>query len=157
MWVYLKIALYFYRPPLLFLHIFVKMPASLLQVDFTWPQVFGCRIRGYWYLVMILPDRFHWCVTCCSWVLFQYDGDFCPYSHQAKVCDCPTFCHSGIFDTVFLIAGCWGSLFGHMEYPCVMWKFMAFSIKFYIPFLKYTCEFVLPFRSSVVLTVSHAK
>ena len=35
-----------------------------------------------------------------------------------------------------------------MEDPAVMWKFTEFSIKYYTPFLKYACDFVLLFISS---------
>ena len=44
-----------------------------------------------------------------------------------------------------------------MDYPTVMWKFTAFSLKFYIPFLEDFYVFVLPFGGSGVLTVSHDK
>ena len=44
-----------------------------------------------------------------------------------------------------------------MEDPVVMWKFMAFSVKYYIHFLKYACAFVLTSRISGVLTGLRAK
>ena len=44
-----------------------------------------------------------------------------------------------------------------MEDPAVLWKFTVLSVKLYIPFLKDACAFVLPFRSSGVLTGLHAK
>ena len=52
---------------------------------------------------------------------------------------------------------CRGYLIGQMEDTTVMWKFMTFSLKLYIPFLKDVCEFVLPFGSSGVLTGLYAK
>ena len=44
-----------------------------------------------------------------------------------------------------------------MEDPTVVWKFMAFSVKLYIPFLNDACAFVLPFGSSGLLTGLHVK
>ena len=44
-----------------------------------------------------------------------------------------------------------------MEDPAVMWKFMAFDVISYIPFLKYICVFVLTSRISGLPTGLHAK
>ena len=44
-----------------------------------------------------------------------------------------------------------------MEDPTAVWKFAAFFVKTYTPLLKDACEFVLPFKSSGLLTGSHAK
>ena len=44
-----------------------------------------------------------------------------------------------------------------MENPTVVGKISAFSVKTCIPFLKDACEFSLPFRSSRVLALPHAK
>ena len=44
-----------------------------------------------------------------------------------------------------------------MEDPTAVGKFMVFSVKTYIPFLKDACVFVLPFSSCRVLVGPHAK
>ena len=44
-----------------------------------------------------------------------------------------------------------------MEDTTVMWKFMTFSLKLYILFMKDVCAFVLSFGVSVVLTGLNAK
>ena len=54
-------------------------------------------------------------------------------------------------------AECWGYLIGRMEDPAVVWNFGELSVKLYIPFLKYSSNFVLLFSSNGVLTGLHGK
>ena len=133
-------------------HLFVwKSQSNFAKGECAWPQGFVCYVRGDHCFLMLYPDCVHWCVTCCSWVWFQLDDDFCPDVHRAEGLSCPPLCHCGVFYSFFLCAECWGALIGQMEDPTVVWKFAAFSI----PFLKDTCAFVLPFRSCWVLAGPH--
>ena len=75
------------------------------------------------------------------------DDDFRPDANQAEVFGRPPLCHCGVFNPVYLCVEYQGDLMGQMEGPIVVGKFATFSVKTYIPFLKYACAVVLPFRS----------
>ena len=77
--------------------------------------------------------------------------------HRSESCGRLTLCYCGVFNPVFLCAECQGDLIGQMEGPTIVGKFAAFSVKTYIPFLKYACAFVLPFRSCRVLAGPHTE
>ena len=123
----------------------------------AWPQGFGCPMRGDCCYLKIYPDLVHWCVTCCSWLWVHLNHDFRPDAHQSEGFGRSPLCHCGVFNPAFLCLEFWGELIGQMEDPTVMWKFTAFSIKTYTPYLKDMCEFVLPFWSSWVLAGPHAE
>ena len=123
----------------------------------AWPQGFCCYVRGDCCFLKIYPENVHWCVTCCYLVWVQSDDDFLSYAHRSEGCGRPLLCHCGVLDPVFLCAECRGNLIGEMEDPTVVWKFLAFSVKMYILFLKDVCVLVLPFRSCLVLAGPHAK
>ena len=86
----------------------VRIPVSLHQRKVCLPLVNLLSFVRWFSFFTLHPDRVHLCVTCCSRIWVLLDDDFLPDAHREEGCGFPKLCHCGVFETVFLLAECWG-------------------------------------------------